>query len=106
MAVSDRRYAAEVLDREGNLFKFDDVGCMAAFLRSRRPQIGAAYVADYETRAWVRAEDARYVEAAAFHTPMAHGIVAFGDAARAESAASRHAGRVLHFAELAGVDRD
>jgi copper chaperone NosL len=29
MAISERRYAAEFLNRDGDAFKFDDVGCLS-----------------------------------------------------------------------------
>ena len=34
MAISEKRYAAELIDSEGQAFKFDDIGCMVNFTKS------------------------------------------------------------------------
>ncbi len=33
MAISQNRYAAELVDRDGNVWKFDDIGCMVRYTR-------------------------------------------------------------------------
>lgn len=91
MAVSDARFAAQVVaPREEPRF-FDDLGCLRDWLREHpAPPPGAvAYVADHRTRAWVRAATAAYARAPGLATPMGSHLVAHQDAAsRADDAAA------------------
>jgi copper chaperone NosL len=81
MAVSDVRFAAQLV-APGELPRFfDDVGCLASFLKAGRAPAGAAaFVADHETRAWVRADAAIYTRVAALATPMGSHVIAHADA--------------------------
>lgn len=104
MAISEKQYAAEVIDREANARKFDDIGCMLEYLNEQRDKqnIAAYFVVDFSSREWLKAEDAVFVRSPELKTPMAGGIVAFKDASRAELAAGAYRGSVLRFRELFG----
>src|SRR5262245_41219167 len=54
MAISEKRYAAQFVDQEGQASKFDDVGCMMSYLRSRKGQepIAHYYVVDFDSHRW------------------------------------------------------
>ena len=83
MAVSDRRFASQlVAPREEPRF-FDDLGCLRDWLRAHPelPRGAVAYVADHRTGAWVRAAAAAYARAPGLQTPMASQLVAHEDAA-------------------------
>jgi copper chaperone NosL len=82
MAVSDARFAAQlVAPREEPRF-FDDLGCLRDFLASSRAPRGAvAWVADHRTGAWVRAASAAYARVPGLATPMGSQLVAHQDAA-------------------------
>ncbi|MCI0387546.1 MAG: nitrous oxide reductase accessory protein NosL [Acidobacteria bacterium] len=103
MAISERRFAAEIITRDGDALKFDDIGCMLDYLKGKENQgrIAVYFVADFETREWVRGEVAFYARSAEFKTPMSHGIAAFKDQGRAETAANNYKGRLMRFSELA-----
>jgi copper chaperone NosL len=96
MAISEQRYAAEWIDSRGNVYKFDDIGCMARFSRNRSGQ-AAVFVKDYDGSRWVAAKQAHYVRAPEIQSPMASGIIAFRDRAAAEAAAARYKASVLRF---------
>jgi copper chaperone NosL len=100
MAMSERRFASELIDSEGAAHKFDDLHCLLSFRRQRQPRIAAAYVTDYETRNWVEASRAHFVRSSGFATPMGGGMVAFADRAAAERHAHAHGAAVLRFTEL------
>lgn len=102
MAISEKRYAAEFIDSEGQPFKFDDIGCMVNFVKSKRnkDRIDAYFVMDFNDRQWLKAADAYYVRSAELKTPMAGGIVAFRDEARATEAAAKYHGKLMHFDDL------
>lgn len=102
MSISEKRYAAELIDNDGQAYKFDDIGCMANFIRQKRnnASIQATFVMDFDRREWLEAENASYVRSSEFKTPMNGGIVAFKDQSSAQAAATKYGGTMLPFAEV------
>ncbi len=102
MAVSEKRFAAEFIDGEGAVHKFDDLGCMRTYLQARnpRPRMAASFVTDFETLKWVAGDEAFYVRSPELKTPMAGGMVAFASRTRAEQAARRYDGAVISYQEI------
>jgi copper chaperone NosL len=99
MAVSDARFAAQLVSPSEEPRVFDDVGCLATFLKSGgAPAKGQiAYVSDHRTKAWVRASAAVYTKKSGLESPMGSGIVAHADASSRDAdpdAASGTAGNV------------
>ena len=78
MAISEKRYAAEIIDAEDNVMKFDDIGCMLRYRDAAGTTLKplAIFVTDFETREWLPAEKAFFVRPANVKTPMGSGIVA------------------------------
>jgi copper chaperone NosL len=102
MSISEKRYAAELIDDDGQVFKFDDIGCMTNFLKQKRTNasIQATFVMDFDRREWVKAENAFYVHSSELKTPMNGGIVAFTDQSSADAALAKYHGTMLRFAEV------
>lgn len=102
MAISEKRYAAEALDRDGTAYKFDNPVCMARFVTAHKlqPRIAAYYVADYETRGWLNAQRAVFVQSPAIPSPMVSGLAAFGDGGPARELASPIQGKMIRFEDL------
>lgn len=103
MSISEKRYAAELIDQDGEVSKFDDIGCMTNFRKQRVNDalIRATFVMDFERREWLKAEDAFYVRSPEFKTPMSGGIAAFKDESTAQATAAKYHGTMLRFTELA-----
>jgi copper chaperone NosL len=83
MAISDRRFAAQIGAPAEEPELFDDIGCLRDRLRgggSLRPG-AVAWVADHRTQAWVAALQAVYAEVPGLATPMASGLAAWSDEA-------------------------
>jgi copper chaperone NosL len=70
MLVSERRYAAELSTARGDRLFFDDVGCLAAYLREHRPEVRGIWAHDGSR--WVDARVARF--APGQRTPMDYGF--------------------------------
>jgi len=102
MALSEKRYTAELIDSEGQAFKFDDIGCMANFIKSKKNQAKtiAYFVMDFDERQWVKAEEAYYVRSPELRTPMNGGVVAFKNESNAKEATGKFHGRLLRFKEV------
>jgi copper chaperone NosL len=87
MAVSDPRFAAQLVAPREEPRYFDDLGCLRDWLRSHPelPRGTIAYVADHRTGAWVRAAAAAYARVPGLATPMSSQLVAHQDAASREA---------------------
>lgn len=104
MAVSDARFAAQLVSPSEEPRIFDDIGCLATFLKSggapARGQI--AYVADHRTKAWVRAAAAVYAKKPGLATPMGSGLVAHADAASRDVDADAAGGAPIPMRDVFG----
>lgn len=102
MAISEKRFASELLTQDGEVFKFDDIGCMLRFRKSHgHPEsVVATFVLDYDTRKWLKAEEAYFVKSKEFKTPMGGNVVAFKMGADAAAAADRTQGVSLRYAAM------
>jgi copper chaperone NosL len=103
MAVSDARFASQVV-APGELPRFfDDLGCLASGLKAARVPRGAvAYVADHRTKAWVRAERAVYTRNPDLETPMSSHVIAHADPASRGQDPDAKGGVPLPLADLFG----
>jgi copper chaperone NosL len=82
MAVSTAVFASQLVAPGENARFFDDLGCLADFLKAgKAPSGAAAFVADHRTRAWVRADSAVYTRVPGLETPMGSHVIAHADAA-------------------------
>jgi copper chaperone NosL len=102
MVISEKRYAAELIDSEGQAFKFDDIGCMANFLKNKKntAKIVAHFVMDFDERQWIKAEEAYYVRSSELATPMNGGLIAFKDRSKAQEAIDKFHGTLIRFEDL------
>lgn len=100
MAISQPRYAAQVVDKNGTAYKFDEIGCLLHFLSRHDLPGRRVYVMDYVNQKWLEAESAVFVKSAAFETPMASGLAAFRDQSAAHQFLKSNPGQTMGFSEL------
>ncbi len=96
MLVSERMYAAAYRAPGHEARVFDDIACLGQAARAERD--GAAltfWFHDARTREWIDGRRATFVHAPGLNTPMAGGMLAYGDDAAAGEAAADHRGRVI-----------
>lgn len=90
MVVSDERFASEIIDYHGEVYKFDDLNCLLKFRTKRSDvKIVATYLKDYETKQWIPYEKASIIETS-IETPMGSGKIAFADAEKAKAFKSQY----------------
>lgn len=90
MAISDERFASEIINDAGEVFKFDDVGCLLKYRSANHDmKVAATFVKDYETKQWLAYERAVIIETDV-ETPMGSGKVAFADSMRAREFQKKH----------------
>lgn len=90
MAVSEEAFASQIITKQGDVYKFDDLGCQEKFLKERTDlAVAANYVKDYESRAWLPKEKSIIVQTG-MKTPMGSGKVAVADSAQAKRLAEKY----------------
>ncbi|OUS75991.1 hypothetical protein B1748_14355 [Paenibacillus sp. MY03] len=78
MAIKDDQFATQIITKDGQSLKFDDIGCLNTWKKENGTEtIGAAFVRDFDSKQWLRYEKAYYAYDPTFQTPMAYGIVSF-----------------------------
>ena len=81
MAISDRKFAAQIIDpKSGKVYKFDDIGCAVLWMdETNIPWRDQAiiWVTDAKTGKWIDARKAKYTDESI--TPMAYGFAAHSD---------------------------
>ena len=100
MAVSDIRFAAQAILKNGTRVKFDDVGCLVAF--AEKPDVKHIWVGSYDQKDWVRADFAAYVNSDDITTPMNSGIVAFSSKSTAHQYLYDNKGSLMTWDEMVG----
>lgn len=99
MAVSAAGVAAQLVAPGEDPRFFDDIGCLASFLKEHpeQPAGATAYVVDHRTRGWVRADAALYTRVPDLETPMGSHLVAHADErSRQDDAVSARGSAAAH----------
>ena len=78
MIVSDRHFSAQIVAPFEEAKFFDDLGCLANYLKTSDPLSPRAvvYVADHSTLAWIPAQEAVFTRVDALTAPMGSHVVA------------------------------
>ncbi len=103
MLIDSREFSAGFTTPSGHTHKFDDIGCMLAFIRKHteeNPGNNAVYVADYKTKMLVDGKKAFFVRAKKTLTPMGYGIIAFENESSARAFALRNNDQILSYDEV------
>lgn len=85
MIVSDRRFASQILSPLEEPKFFDDLGCLANYLKTggQLPARTIVYVSDHATLAWIPAQHAVFTRVDTLTAPMGSHVIAHeSDAAR------------------------
>jgi len=103
MTGSNGRAAAQLVTPGEEPLFFDDIGCLRDHLAKTSAAGGAvAFVTDYTTRAWVRADAAVFVLQPSIDTPMGSHVIAFASGSARDASADARGSRALTAAEILG----
>jgi copper chaperone NosL len=103
MAVSTAVFASQLVAPGEVPRFFDDLGCLADFLKAGKAPAGAvAFVADHRTKAWVRADGAVFTRVPGLETPMGSHVIAHADAASRDQDPDARGGTPVALPELFG----
>jgi copper chaperone NosL len=81
MSIADKRFGAEIITNKGKVFKFDDMHCIAGFIKSNevaKSDIKEIWLVNYaEPHNFIPAQKAFLFESADLHSPMGGNIASF-----------------------------
>jgi len=105
MSIAEERYATEIITKDNDVYKFDDLGCLVEFEEKGKlvtsDEIEKRFVRDVETGEWIELEKAYYMYDSEFWTPMANGVLSFQSKERAEAYINEQgAGALIDYDEL------
>ena len=100
MIISEERYAAAYVTKDGVGHVFDDIGDLVRAHLVTREEVTAFFVHDYQDKSWLRAETAHYVLSEELTTPMTSGLAAFASSQEAQILAIELQGQMLTFEDL------
>jgi copper chaperone NosL len=105
MAVSEARFASQIAVPDEVPRFFDDLGCLASYLKARQVPAGTAiFVTDHRSRAWVPAHTAVYTRVPTIATPMGSHLIAHADAASRDQDAQARGGTPVTGVEVVGAN--
>ena len=102
MAISEKRYAVEMIDTDGNVIKFDNMDCMVRYVSAHdlKNKAAAWFVMDSDGKEWLDARQVWLVKSASIPGPMGSGVLAVKDRVAAGALSQRFSGQVLRFDDL------
>jgi copper chaperone NosL len=104
MTVADPRFGGQLVTRKGQVFVFDDAGCLAAFVHEgtvHPDQIAALWVNDFlVSDRLLDATTAVYLEPDSTRTPMGSGVIAVPPGPPADTLQSRLGGQTLTWQQV------
>lgn len=105
MVVSNARFAGQLVAPGEDPLFFDDIGCLAQYLREHRstPAKAIAYVADHRTGSWTPAATALFTRVPSLDTPMGSRVVAHASAASRDADQDARSGAMLEPAAFFSV---
>lgn len=102
MTISDGRFVAELITRNGRVYKFDDMGCMLHYVKEKGDEnIRKFYVADFKkNNVLADATTAWFIQNEALKSPMGGNIAAFPVKDDAVKEAAGYQAAVLDWEQL------
>lgn len=94
MIISEEKYAAGLVDADGEKMVFDDIGEMFMVVKQDGLNDRRAWVHDFDSVEWIDATKAFFVDSHDIMTPMGMGVVAFEQREAAEKLAGEKNGTV------------
>lgn len=95
MIISEVRYAAAYFDDAELPRRFDDLGCLAAYLAANQPPRGTIWLHAFDNDEWLPEDHATVVLSKDIHTAMGSGLVALGNPEAADRLAAAKNGELV-----------
>lgn len=101
MSITHAQYAGQIVKKNNDVIVFDDIGCLMEYIAEYGDsEVGAAFIRDNNSNAWLNVEEASYVYSADYWTPMNFGVLAFADDEAANAYMSEQPGELKTYDDL------
>lgn len=103
MTISDNRFGAELVTKKGKVFKFDDIHCLLAFIKTdaiKTGEVGRMYLVDFSSSKLINAEQAFLLKSEELKSPMGGNVAAFATKESLEQTNNKYSGSVIKWSEL------
>lgn len=101
MSITHAQYAGQIVKKNNDVIVFDDIGCLMAYMEEYGDhEVGAAFIRDNNSNAWLNIEDASYVYSVDYWTPMNFGVLAFANADAAKAYINEQPGELMAYEDL------
>lgn len=102
MMIKDDQHATQLILKNGKALKFDDIGDLYAWTKKNGlNDVEVRYVRDYNSKEWIKLEDATFAYDESFETPMAFGVYSFKNKKDAEAfIEDQHKGKLMSATDL------
>ncbi len=95
MIIQDPRFAAACVTTDGEVKKFDDVGCLSSYLKTKGIQVRHRWARDFENGEWLADGEGVLVHSPSLVTPMGYGTVVFGNRDAAQKFLQNNSGSII-----------
>lgn len=86
MSIADGRFCSEIITTKGRIYKFDDVKCMASYIKENGTIVESYFVHNYTSdNGFIPAETAFFIKGEQIISPMRGNTAAFSNEKEAES---------------------
>lgn len=104
MNISDQRFGAEIVNKKGKAFKFDDSHCIVEFIRSKaieEKDIAQVYLVDFAGNgALIDANTALLYESEGLRSPMGGNVAAFSSKEKLQEVSRQYPGKETSWSAL------
>lgn len=94
MHIAGPGFAGEMRDREGELTKYDDLGCLLIAMWKEHREVPEVWVEAHDSQELVPLLNSTLVVDSKIRTPMAYGLIAFERVASAEEFVRKNGGEI------------
>ncbi len=104
MTISEQKYGAEIVNKNGKTFKFDALECMVKYINDKEiesEKVHSVWTIDYSNpKILIDAEKAYYLRSRSLPSPMAMFFTSFSNKSELEKTKQEHPGEVLNWEEI------
>lgn len=101
MVISDLKFAGEIIDKKGKVYKFDDLTCLRSFYKLRREDIKIVYLVPYEDEKKLLLSDKAFIlKSEKIRGPMGGNYLVFENENNAFDMRKVIGGKIMKFDEF------
>lgn len=110
MTISEQKYGAEIVNKNGKSYKFDALECMVKYINDKlieSEKIHSVWTIDYSNpKTLIDAEKAFYLRSKSLPSPMAMFFTSFSNKSDLEKTKKEHLGDVLNWDDIQTIVKE